>query len=103
MADFEDVYTVTIDYETTSTYTWPTLLDATRYAVACAMHTGRRFSVHRVNGPKVSTQLFSVNPTTFDFRRVSPETRLVMKAIAHELVENIDAIAPKVANEGPER
>lgn len=84
----------------------PDLVLATRYAAACAMHTGKRFVVHRANvgeGRESDTPLFSINPTTFDYRSVVPETALAMKAMAHELVSNIDTIVPEFPNEGPAR
>lgn len=70
------------------------------------MHTGKRFVVHRANiggGRELDTPLFSINPSGFDYRSVTPETALVMKAMAHELVPNIDTSVPEFPNEGPAR
>lgn len=97
-------YSVTFEYDSESVFKSEDLVEATRFAVASALHTGRRFAVQRdvtKNGEDKSTPIFAVSPTSFDFRRVSPDVVLTMKAMAHELVSNIDEVAPRFSIEGP--
>ena len=102
-----DGYIVTLEYESGKKFETADLVEAARMAVACAMHTGKRFTVRRLNddppGQPRETPLFSVGPTTFDYRRVTPGTILALKAMAHELVSNIDEVVPEIPMEGPPR
>lgn len=101
-----DRYIVTIDYGMDPKLETEDLVAATRFAVACALHTSKRFAVHRVNSLGVgesTVTLFSVNPISYDYRRVTPDTALAMKAMAHELVSNIDIVVPEIPMEGPTR
>lgn len=101
-----DRYRVTIEYDLSKKFESEDLVEATRFAAACSMHTGKRFVVRRIceNGSLLSeTPLFGINPSTFDYRRVTPETQLALKAMAHELVSNIDEVVPSLPMEGPER
>jgi hypothetical protein len=91
------IFQVTVSYQAEILYATPDVVSAIRFAAAAAMHSGKVFHVHRsvVSSTVSSTaesryQLLSVMPSSIDFRRVSPETVLGTKALAHELWEAID-------------
>lgn len=65
------------------------------HATAFAMHTGKTFTV-RIN----NEHLLSVSPSTIDWRRVNAEHMLAVKALAHDLVFNVDELAPNIQKEG---
>lgn len=90
-------YDVTMDYSSIPTYQTDSLVEATHLAVGAALHTGKRFVVRTSD-----TSLFSVNPDQFDHRRITPESALKLKALAHELITNIDEIVPETKPEGPQ-
>lgn len=94
------VYQVTLSYHAEILYAGPDVVGAVRFASAAAMHAGQTFHIHRAfrpvpGEPSTSTnesrhQLLSITPSSIDFRRVSPETVIGSKALAHELYETID-------------
>lgn len=101
-----EYFSASVEYRHETVYRSDSLVEITRYAAAAALHTGRRFAVNRVvevgPDPRV-VPLFAVSPTSFDYRQVSAETALAMKAMAHDLVSNIDQVAPVIPTEGPTR
>jgi len=110
------VYQVTLSYHAEILYTDPLIVGAIRFASAAAMHAGKAFHVHRAcissflpvpGEPRVGIdearfQLLTITPSSVDFRRVSPETVMGAKALAHELWETIDeeVDAMKLKKEG---
>lgn len=71
------------------------LMSAVAHAAAFAMHSGKTYSV---NCGK--EQLLSVSPSTIDWRRVNAHHMLAVKAMAHELVDNVDEVIPATQKEG---
>lgn len=97
-------------YMTESVFETDCIVDATRYASAVAMHTGKGLTVNRIYEEEDQGsrhikvhRMFTIHAEQMDYRAVTPETSLIMKAIAHDLMANVDQIAPEFATEGPKR
>jgi len=100
------VYQVTVAYEHSECFQSEDLVMAARYAAAAALHTGKSFTVRRTHVEvtdstvSASSVLFTTGPSTIDFRRVSAETVIGMKALAHDLMPGIDELVPPIPQEG---
>lgn len=76
-------------------FTTANLIVAVKHAAAFAMHSGKTFSVRIGN-----ESLLSISPNTIDWRRVNAHHMLAVKAMAHDLVDNVDQVIPTVDKEG---
>lgn len=81
---------------TNDAYVTSDLAGALAHAAAFAMHTGQTFGI-RVGGKDM---IVSVSPSTIDWRRVNATHMLAVKAMAHELVPNVDLVVPSMDKEG---
>jgi hypothetical protein len=92
-------YQTHVDLET------PNLVEAIRFAAAVAMHTGKSTQLYRMSHDETTREvtksnLLALNPAQYDYRAVAPAMAIAMKAMAHELVTNIDEVVPEVKKEG---
>lgn len=98
-------YAVCMQYKTEVNLETPNLLEAVRYACAVSMHSGRSTQIYRMNYDSdklktVKSALMSVNPQQYDYRQMTAATAIGMKAMAHELITNIDEVVPEGEKQG---
>lgn len=77
------------------------------HVVARALTTGHSYALQQFRrtstGRPEFTHLANINPNSFDFRRITPESALIMKALAQSLVPDIDSLVleEQAKTEGP--
>lgn len=76
-------------------FTTSNLIVAVKHAASFAMWSGKTYAVKCGR-----EQLLSVSPSTIDWRRVNAHHMLAVKAMAHDLVDNVDEVIPTTEMEG---